>query len=105
MAGTKEIKNKEIQKIEESEYQDFKEKFEEMINISRIAAIIDVAYVARESIDNSKKCVNTIVNKGDELEESFVISVCRCIGYCCECATSGYEQRRIWLLSSWRFDE
>lgn len=71
MAGTKEIKNKEIQKIEESKYQDFKEKFEEMINISRIAAIIDVAYVARESIDNSKKCVNTIVNKGDELAESF----------------------------------
>ncbi len=71
MASTKEIKDKEIQKIEESKYQEFKEKFEEMIEISRIAAIIDVACVARESVDNSKRCVSTIVNKGNDLAGSF----------------------------------
>lgn len=71
MADTKEVKKKEVQKIEGSKYQDFKEKFEEMINISRIAAIVDVACVARESVDSSKRCINTIVNKGTELAESF----------------------------------
>ena len=71
MASTKEVKKKEIQKIEESKYQEFKQKFDEMIEVFRIAAIVDVACISRECVDRSKNCLATILNKGKSLAKSF----------------------------------
>ena len=57
--------------IKDKDYLDFKEKYDELVNIFNIASIVEVACLARESVDKMQKCASTIVNKGKILSTSY----------------------------------
>ena len=57
--------------IKDKDYLDFKEKYDELVNIFNIASIVEVACLARESVDKIQQCASTIVNKGKILSKSY----------------------------------
>ena len=57
--------------IKDKDYLDFKEKYDELVNIFNIASIVEVACLARESVDKIQQCASTIVNKGKILSTSY----------------------------------
>ena len=58
--------------IKDKDYLDFKEKYDELVNIFNIASIVEVACLARESVDKIQQCASTIVNKGKILSKILV---------------------------------
>ena len=57
--------------IEDKDYLEFKDKYDEMVNIFNIASIIEVACVARESIDSIESCTKAILDKGALLSKNY----------------------------------
>ena len=57
--------------IEDKDYLDFKDKYDEMVNIFNIASIVEVACVARESIDKIEACEKAILDKGILLSKGY----------------------------------
>lgn len=57
--------------IEDKDYLEFKDKYDEMVNIFNIASIIEVACVARESIDSIESCTKAILDKGIILSKGY----------------------------------
>lgn len=57
--------------IEDKDYLEFKDKYDEMVNIFNIASIVEVACVARESIDKIEACEKAILDKGTLLSKGY----------------------------------